>query len=162
MKKHLLSLLTLILITATSCQKKIDIEKEKEAIKAVFEQEKDAFFKQDYASMSNYWVNEPSSIKMFISSKGQTKYEGGDNIIASEKKETGDNSWDRKLVTATFTNYQIDVMNNSAWVLCETHWKGIIRTDTITDYAQTRISVLKKVDGNWKFSLMAIYGPAEK
>jgi len=162
MKKYLLPLFAFILLAVTSCQKKIDIEKEKEAIKAVFEQEKDAFFKQDYVSMSNYWVNEPSSIKMFISSKGQTKYEGGDNIIASEKKETEDNSWDRKLVTATFTNYQIDIMNNSAWVLCETHWKGIIRNDTINDHVQTRISVLKKVDGSWKFALMSIYSPPEK
>ena len=39
MKKITFPILTLLLITGISCQKKIDIEKEKEAIKAVIEKE---------------------------------------------------------------------------------------------------------------------------
>jgi hypothetical protein len=156
MKRHLMVLVTLIFLVGISCEEKIDVTKEKEAIKAVFEEEKIGFLNQDYARMAETWIQEPSSIKIFMTDKGQTKFDGWDAVSKEDQSGTKDNSWDRKLVTVSFTNYQIDVMNTSAWVMCETHWNGIYKNDTI-NVVQTRINVLKKVDGKWKFALMAIY-----
>jgi hypothetical protein len=153
MKKYLLTLFALLFLAGTSCKEKIDIEKE--AIKAVIEEEKNAFFGQDYARMAETWVQEPSSFKVFLTNKGYSKDEGWDAISKSDQKNVQDNSWDRKLMTLTFSNYQIDVMNNSAWVLLDAHWEGIYKGDTTSMY-QTRINVLKKVDGKWKFTLMAM------
>ena len=79
--KKLFCLLLLVfvsLIYFSSCEKKIDIEKEKQAIKAVFEQEKNAFFKQDLAGMADTWVKDQSSVKIYMGSNGQTKLSGWD------------------------------------------------------------------------------------
>jgi ribosomal protein S8 len=158
MKKHLMVLVTLIFLVGFSCNEKIDLTKEKEAIKAVFEEEKNGFLNQDYVRMSETWIQEPSSVKITMTDKGQTKLDGWDAVSKEDQRATKDNSWDRKLVTVNFANYQIDVMNTSAWVMCETHWNGIFNNDTI-NLVQTRINVLKKIDGKWKFALMAIYNP---
>lgn len=151
-----MALFALILLAGTSCEKKIDIEKEKEAIKALFEEDKAAYFNQDYNGMGECWAKEPSSTKIWISSGGLSKIDGWENINDSQKKETEDNSWDRKQVKATFSNYQIDVVDESAWVFCETSWEGILGSDTINS-KQNRIVVLKRLDGKWKFAMVAIY-----
>jgi hypothetical protein len=157
MKKYFMVLATLIFVLGTSCEEKINIEKEKEAIKAVFEADKTAYFNQDFNAMGELWIKEPSSIKIFMSDKGLTKYEGWENINASQKKETEDNSWDRKQVKATFLNYNIDLIDDeSASVVCETAWDGIFGADTLS-LKQSRIVVLKKVDGKWKYSLHSIF-----
>jgi len=154
--KNLLPLFALVLLAGTSCQKKMDIEKEKEAIQAVFEAEKAAYFKQDDKAMGEFWIKLPSSVKIAMSANGQKRYDGWDNINAAYQEEIQDTSWNRELVRATFTNYQINVRNTAAWVLCEANWEGIFMGDTIS-VTQTRINVLEKDDGKWKFSLMAYY-----
>lgn len=131
-------------------------ENEKTAIKAVFEAEKTAYFKQDYIGMGEFWVKEPATMKYWLGSKGSTKIVGWENINSSQKKETEDNSWDRKKVTATFSNYQINIMGNSAWIFCETNWEGEVKGEGF-NLKQERIVVMKKVDGKWKFSLYAIF-----
>jgi hypothetical protein len=41
-------------------------------------------------------------------------------------------TWDRKLVTATYSNYQFNFSGTSAWVVCDLRFGGIVRGDTIT------------------------------
>jgi hypothetical protein len=95
-------------------------------------------------------------MKYWFTSKGPTKIDGWDNINASQKKESEDTTWDRKQVKATFSNYQIEIMGESAWVFYEATWEGIFRGDTMI-LKQNRIVVMKKVDGKWKYSLHSIF-----
>jgi hypothetical protein len=74
MKARLLIVLTLVFWAGTSCQKKIDIAKEEAAIKAFFEKNKTDYFNGDYTAMSEAWVKDPSSVKMWISVKGLGEY----------------------------------------------------------------------------------------
>jgi hypothetical protein len=156
MKTKLVTLMTLLFMVGTSCQVKIDNTKEEEAIKAVFENEKAAFFNQDKAGISDCWVQDDKSKKIWLSDKGVEMIEGWEKINASIDKEVSDTTWNRKLMTCTFSDYQIDVMDNSAWVTNKSNWKGTFNGKEM-DASQTRIQVLKKVDGKWKFALMAIY-----
>jgi hypothetical protein len=73
MKNRMLLLSAVIFIALSSCEEKIDIEKEKEAIKAVFEQEKDGFFAQDVDAIAETWIQESSSVKIFMSAEGRQK-----------------------------------------------------------------------------------------
>jgi hypothetical protein len=161
MKKYLLVLFYLFFLTGISCKEKIDVEKEKEAIKTVFEQEKAAYFNQDNNAIGEFWMKEPSSMKYWLSSDGPNKIDGWDNINMSQKKETEDNSWDRKKVTATYSDFQINIMGESAWVYCATTWEGVFRGDTMKA-KQNRFVVLRKVDGKWKYALHAILQIPEK
>ena len=163
MKNRMLLLTAVIFIALSSCEEKIDIEKEKEAIKAVFEQEKDGFFAQDLDVMAETWIQEPSSVKMFMSAEGQTKFEGWDAINKNSREEVADTTWDRKLFTVTFKDYQINLLDDeSAWVMCNALWDGTYQGAPMK-MVQTRIQVLEKTDGKWKFALMALYNqPQEK
>jgi ketosteroid isomerase-like protein len=156
MKKSLSILFVIALFVCTSLKGQTNNAKEEAAIKAVFEAEKAAYFKQDYAGMGEFWVKEPTTMKYWLGSKGSTKIVGWENINESQKKETEDNSWDRKQMTATFSNYQINIMGNSAWIFCETNWEGKVKGEAF-NLKQERIVVMKKMDGKWKFSLYSIF-----
>jgi hypothetical protein len=162
--KRLLSYLLLVsisLIFFSSCEEKVDIEKEKEAIKTVFEQEKDAFFQQDLEGMADTWVKDQSSVKIYMNSNGQTKMLGWDKINEVSQQEISDTSWNRQLVKVDISNYQIDVMEDCAWVLCDYHWEGTLNESPLS-MDQSRICVLKKANEVWKFVLMAMYTIPQK
>ena len=156
MKTTTITLMTFLLFVGTSCQVKMDKTKEEEAIKAAIEGEKVAFFNQDKTGICNFWVQDDKSKKIWLSENGAEMIEGWDKIKASIEKEVTDTSWNRKQMTCTFSDYQIDIMDNSAWVTNKSNWKGIFKGKDM-DFNQSRIEVLKKVDGKWKFALMAIY-----
>jgi hypothetical protein len=158
MKKSagLIFLAIISLFYFSSCEEKVNAEKEKEAIKNAFEQEKSAFFNQDYVTMSGYYVNDPSTVKMFIGEKGISRFDGWDKINIENQKETSDTTWDRTEVKASFLNYEINVIDETAWVLCDTHWEGVFKGDPLK-MDQFRISVMKKINDQWKFGFIAIY-----
>jgi len=156
MKIKLFILITLAVWVFTSCVEKIDIAKEEAAIKAAFEAEKTAYLKQDAAAMAEFWVHDASSQKIWISTTGENVISGWENINTSQQKEVADNSWDRNLMTCTFSDYQINIMDESAWITNKTNWKGTMN-DKPFDANQSRIVVMKKVNGKWKFALMSIY-----
>lgn len=162
MKNRMLLLTAVIFIALTSCEEKIDIEKEKEAIKAVFEQEKDGFFAQNLDAMAETWIQKPSSVKMFMSAEGQTKFEGWDAISKNSREQVADTTWDRKLITVTFKDYQINILDDeSAWVMCNALWEGTYQGAPMK-MVQTRIQVLEKTEGKWKFALMALYNQPQE
>ena len=156
MKTKLFFLMTLAIWVFAACEEKIDIAKEEAAIKAVFEADKTAYLNQDAAAMAEFWVHEPSSKKIFQSATGESVISGWENINASQQKEVDDASWDRKQVTCTFSDFEIDIMDESAWITSKTNWKGTMN-DKPFEVNQSRIVVMKQLDGNWKFAMMAIY-----
>lgn len=156
MKITNLILLLLAIWVFTSCKIKIDIGKEEAAIKAVFEADKEAFLKQDAKAMREFWVQDANSQKIWLSGKDEKVIVGFENIDESQQKEVGDNSWDRKKVTCTFSDFKINVIDESAWITSKTNWKGTFKGQPI-GMNQSRIVVMKKIAGNWKFALMAIY-----
>jgi hypothetical protein len=156
MKAKLIIVLALIVWAGTSCEQKVDVAKEEAAIKALFEKNKNDYFKGDYKTMSEDWVKDPSSVKMWISAKGSKNIVGWDNIVASEQKEIQERKWDPKLMNFSVVYSHMDIMEDCAWVLSNTNWKGTIDGQNL-DIKQSRITVLKKIDGKWKFSLFAFY-----
>jgi ketosteroid isomerase-like protein len=156
MKTKLFMLFTIAFWAFTACEEKINIAKEEEAIKAVFEADKEAYLKQDNNALAEFWIQDASSQKIWFSEKGENAIAGWENINASQQKEVADTTWDRKQVTCTFSDFQFDIMDESAWVTSKTNWKGVMHGIPI-DANQSRIVVMKKVNGNWKFALMAIY-----
>ena len=156
MKTKLFILITLAIWVFTSCEEKIDLAKEEAAIKAVFEAEKTAYLKQDAAAMVEFWVQDASAQKIWYSGKDENAIVGWENINASQQKEVGDTTWDRSQMDCTFSDFKIDIMDESAWITSKTNWKGTMN-DKPFEANQSRIIVMKKVNGNWKFALMAIY-----
>ena len=147
MKTKLLILLTHAIWVFAACEEKIDVAKEEAAIKAVFEADKIAYLNQDNAALAEFWVHDASSKKIFQSATGENVISGWENINASQQKKVDDNSWDRKQVTCTFSGFQIDIMDESAWVTSKTNWKGNFGGKQM-EMNQSRIVVMRKIDGN--------------
>lgn len=157
MKNLTLLFTAIVLASLASCEEKIDVENEKDAIKAVFEQEKAGFFNGDVEAMAETWIHEPSSVKIYMLHNGQRKFEGWDAIKKHDEENVADTTWDRKQFIVTFRDFKIELLDDdAAWVMCETHWDGNENNEPIK-LIQTRINVLKKDQGKWKFALMAIY-----
>ncbi len=64
-----------------SCQKKIDIEKEKEAIIAVNEEELNAYFDHDTIRLGAIWVQKPTSKRIFTSENSLRTLMDGQKFI---------------------------------------------------------------------------------
>jgi hypothetical protein len=162
MKATLVTLMTLLILVGTSCQKKIDKAKEEAAIKAVIEEEKSAFMERDFERMTATWIQNPSSVKLYMGKEGQTSYVGWDKIREMDKEGWAKDSSDRKKITLSFSDYQFNIYNECAWVLCNATWSWSVN-DKPNTVKQSRILAFEKPDGKWKFSLMAIYAlPGEE
>lgn len=145
-----------ILMSPIACKNKIDIEKEKAAIKSVIEEEKNAYFDKDIAKMSNTWVQNPSSAKLYMTGTGPIEILGWGKIAEHDKVNTLNGQTGFEKIKITFSDYKYNINKNNAWVILKATWDGIYQNNPIHS-EQTRILALEKIDGKWKFTLMAIY-----
>jgi ketosteroid isomerase-like protein len=162
MKTTFVTLMTVLLLFGTSCQKKIDKAKEEAAIKAVIEEEKSAFMERDFERMAATWIHSPSSTKIYMAKEGQKSFFGWDKIREMDKEGWTKDSSDRKKITLDFSDYQFNIYNECAWILCKATWSWNANSKPNT-VKQNRILAFEKQDGKWKYTLMAIYNiPIEK
>ncbi len=130
---------------------------EKDTIKAVIEEEKDAYHALDDARMAAVWIQQPTSLKFFVYDGKETHLDGYAAIAADARKAL---NRERALASAQrsrfeFSNYRITLQGDSAWVVCNARWDGVAQ-GWPASAAQSRVYVLQKEDGRWKLALMAI------
>ena len=162
MKKYLWTLIILVLAGA-SCQKEIDIEKEKEAVIAVNEEEKDAYFDRDITRLEAIWIQKPTSQRIFRGDN-RLKVLNGWTEIHDNYSEDIKSNWLEKSesVSASFDNYKVNIYNNTALVYHDISWTGKYLGKDM-DLKQKRIVHFEKVDGIWKLDLtVQLTVPSEK
>ena len=153
MKNIMWTLLAIILLTGTSCQEKIDIEKEKEAIIKVLHESENSFAALDMENLSALHIQDESDTRL----AGTELYQGWNEIeallksyIEQNKKEPfGENFRNAK------ENIRIKVTGNTAWAICDNIWKWEGFNGEPGGFQNIHISFLEKIDGKWKFSFMA-------
>ena len=146
MKNYLFSLIVLVIIASTSCQEKFDIEKEKEAIIAVIEEETEAFFDSDINRLGATHVMDETNIRLTATKSGYTYYVGWDNI-QSFFLDYFENELGQGDFYETKTNYKIKVYEECAWAVYDNDYysgKGELLSTSI--HAQ----FLEKIKGKWK------------
>lgn len=145
-----------------ACQPAVDIEKEKEAIIAVIDTEKNAYFERDISKIEAIWMQDSTSRKMYMTPEGLYYFNGWSEVYNHDKENAESDMWnDMEDISVDFSNYEINIYNNTAVVLCNSRWTGKYKGEPI-DMDQKRILHLVKVDGSWKFDLMAMYRIPEK
>ena len=90
MKIHVIALFVLIFFAGISCQEQIDIEKEKEAIKAVIENETNSPFARDFDQQMKSFLQDESLIGWSASKSGYSYEVGWENMSSIYKKNTGE------------------------------------------------------------------------
>ena len=147
MKKIIFSILALSLIAGSgSCQEKIDIEKEKEAIKAVIENALNSAYAKDLAQKSKSFLQDESLIMCGGGKNGYT-YAVGWEEVGSDFKEWMENNPSPSTDKLQFTNYKIKVYKESAWAVY-----NLIVHNSEGEFLFKNIAIrfLEKVDGEWK------------
>ena len=144
--KNLLLLTFIIILAETSCQEKIDIEKEKEAIKAVIENESNSTHAEDFDQSSKSFLQDESLIALAAEKNSYTHAVGWDTISLGYK-EWMENNPNPSTNKRQFTNYKIKVHTESAWAV----YDEIVSSsegELLVNYVNVRF--LEKVDGEWK------------
>jgi hypothetical protein len=154
MRKIRISFLLITLMFAISCQKKIDIEKEKEAIKSVIIAETDAFDNQNYDGVIDHMVQDSTFIRMSTGKSEHTGVSGWDNMA----------HWYYEFATADLSDYSVErerskwkikIYPECAWVVYDQITRYVYKGQK--DYRTTKeIRFLEKVDGQWKINYLHV------
>ena len=157
MKKIIFSILALSLIAGSSCQEKIDIEKEKEAIMAVLQERGDAMVTRDMERLFAIHVQDSLDTRLDYPTSGEnnyTIYAGWDEIKSlfeswAEMDRTGfedTKNWKENVI--------LKVIDDCAWLICDNHWSWKTEGEPgVRDNIQ--ITFLEKIEGEWKISFTA-------
>jgi hypothetical protein len=137
MKKYLLTLFAIILLAGTSCQEKIDIEKEKEAIKAVIEGEIKASFNGDYDTWTTFFAHEPYAFWLQANNERYVSWKGWEEINSNAKE--------------FLTPDAINVYKESALAVFKCK---LLITETEDKLIGLEVRALEMKNGEWKITYL--------
>lgn len=126
-----------------------DIQKEKELIREVINQETRYYSTGDFEKWKELWVHSPKALHTSASNIGFQKRKGWETIMRSLRKEIEDTTTtvDPEDLNMKRRDFHYEINGDMAWV----HFMStdnIIANNPMTDKMETR--VLKKVNGQWK------------
>ena len=156
MKKIIFSILALLLIIGSfSCQEKIDIENEKEAIMAVLQESGDAMVAWDMERLFAIHVQDSLDTRLTypLGENNYTIYAGWDEIKSlfeswAEMDRPGEDvrNWKENVI--------LKVIDDCAWLICDNHWSWKYEGEPVVR-DNIQITFLEKIEGEWKISFTA-------
>jgi hypothetical protein len=148
MRKLFYALIAFSLMPVTSCQQKIDIVKEEEAIKAVIEGEIKASFNGDYETWESFFAHEPYTYWLQANNETYVSWKGWEEISSQMKQYVKP---DRKgsITYEGNSDYTISVYQESALAVFKC--KFSIEAD---EYLGLEVRALEKKDGEWKITYL--------
>jgi hypothetical protein len=157
MKKYLISLIVLGFLAGTSCQEKIDIEKEKEAIKAVIEGEIKASFDGDYETWTTFFVHEPYTFWLQASQGGYSSWKGWEEISSNVKDFIKPDRAGSVIHEGNY-DYTIRVYKEAALVTFKSKIT-FIEEDESFEGDGIEVRSMEKQDGEWKITYLGTVRP---
>jgi ketosteroid isomerase-like protein len=154
MRKYLLLFTAIIMVSAISCQKKVDIEKEKEAIMTVIKAESETARNGDVAGLISYYVQDEYNTRFTLGKDNYQILTGWDKLSPLFESFKVNAETDSSTMSFTKKDEVVKVTGNTAWVICENNWK-ITTTEGERKAESIQITFLEKVEGAWKISFAA-------
>jgi ketosteroid isomerase-like protein len=154
MKRYCLLLFALILIAGSSCQKKVDIEKEKQAIMAVVKAESEDARIGNVDGLISCYIQDEYNTRLNVNTDDYNIITGWDKLAPLFKGLSPSTEYDTTKISFTKENAVIKVMGNTAWLICDNDWK-YEAPEGETKWGNIQVTFLEKVDGVWKFSFAA-------
>jgi hypothetical protein len=152
MKKYLLPLLVLAILFLTSCEEKIDIEKEKEAIKAVIEGEIKASFDGDYETWTTFFANESYTFWLQAWNDGYISWTGWQDISTAAKEWVKPERKGTRIYEGNY-GYIIQVYKESALAIFKCK-SSIAEADEQDELIGLEVRALEKKNGEWKITYL--------
>lgn len=153
MKKIMYFILPLILLAflLNSCQPKVDIEKEKTAIKAVIDAETQAWIDKDGAKFADLYIHDGDQTRATLNDTAMSVQIGWSKFgnVADSVKNADWSQMKNPKFHHDF--YNIKVIGNVAWAVFSQNFSAIYKG---ADYKSTslQVMVLQKINGQWKIS----------
>ena len=154
MRKYIWPLFAIIFLAGTSCQQKIDIEKEKETILAVFQEEIDAIRAGDIERALAIHVQDNMETRVELGIYGYRIFKGWDEVGSLLGEALV--GWDVKNAVNRKENVILKVTGSSAWLICDNIWEWSDDGEP-GGYSNIQIAFLEKIKGEWKISFSAYY-----
>lgn len=154
MRRYFFPLFIIAILIGTSCQLKINHEKEKEAIMAVLQEESDGYKSMDKDRIFATHIQGSEEVRLELGVYGYNTYQGWDKIealIGDFVEGSGSFNMEN-----TKENVILKVTGNSAWLTCDNVWKAN-QGGTENEISNIQIVFLEKVKGEWKISFTAYY-----
>lgn len=144
MKKAILVLGSFLFIVNYSCNKKIDFEKEKEAILAVSEEEAAGTYGSDFERWSATYLQDSTNIRILASKTGFVICSGWDEVSSYVKADLAIKRIGYKEVR---TPIRIKIYEESAWFVFDNE---VFNNKGELVWKQIQTNFLEKHDGSWK------------
>jgi hypothetical protein len=158
MKKSLLPFLMLFILIFYACQEKIDVEKEKQAIITVLNEESQAYLDRDYERLASCWLQDESVRRISASPTGYsfTTWEEMSNNM--KEGLANDSNWvDTENLKYEKSDFNIKIFPDCAWVTCTQKFTGKYQGEPI-DQESIHLNVMEKVEGQWKIAAFVEVG----
>ena len=157
MKIFVGTILAILIFAGTSCQIAVNVEKEKEAILAVLEEENAAMLAMDKERVFALHVQDNLETRLELGEYGFNTYSGWDEVsgllsdaLSGDGTLIGSNAVNRK------ENVIIKVTGNTAWLTFDNIWEWTDGTDK-GGYSNIQVNFMEKIGGEWKISFAAYY-----
>ena len=157
MKIFVGTILAILIFAGTSCQIAVNVEKEKEAILAVLDEESAAMLAMDKERVFALHVQDDLETRLELGEYGYNTYSGWDEVsgllgdaLSADGTLIGSNAVNRK------ENMIIKVTGNTAWLTCDNIWEFNSNGEK-GGYSNIQVNFLEKIKGEWKISFAAYY-----
>lgn len=152
MKKNLFPLLALLILIFPACQEQIDVEKEKEAIITVLNDETQAWIDRDYERLASHWVQDESTRRLSASNTGYGSATWEEMSSNLKENIENDSLWlgveDMK---AEKTDMNIKVSADCAWATFIENESWNYQGEPYQTEA-IQLVVLEKNEGQWQIA----------
>ena len=157
MKIFVGTILAILLIAGTSCEQTVNVEKEKEAILAVLEEEGKAMLAKDKERLFALHVQDDLETRLELGEYGFNTYKGWGEVSGLLGDAVGG---DGQLMNANAVNRKenmiIKVTGKTAWLTCDNIWE-FNNDGEKGGYSNIQVNFLEKIKGEWKISFAAYY-----
>ena len=145
-KLFILAFAATLLLFESSCQTKINEEKEKQDIIAVLEKSSQAWLNRDFEDMASTWLHDPFVARINVGSYGYSFSEGWNEQVA-RYRTFFENNQDLSPNKEIFSNYRVKVYPSSAFAMYDMELRN--ENNELLD-ERVYTTFLEKEDGQWK------------
>jgi ketosteroid isomerase-like protein len=155
MKKNHIPVILIAFLAMVSCQNKVDVDKEVEAILSVVQAEGNAHATHDLEGLQNSYIHDSQTVRVHTRKSNYSVLEGWEEVNALFEKWMEMDMSKYSNIKHSKENVVIKVLENSAWLICDNIWNLEVDGNPMED-SEIQITFLEKVDDEWKISFNAI------
>ena len=144
-------------IVLISCQPKVDVEKEKVAVKDVIQNEVDAYLAKDFEKLYSLYIQDDLNTRLQETcSKEHPIYSGWNNVRTFLEDMAKHDNPENKNVKCLKDGFIIKIRDNCAWVINKDNWTWE-NNGVPGSIVGIQTTFMEKIGGNWKIAMMSCF-----